>query len=103
MHLKESFKKEIDKMLQAGVLKSVHQATPWINSFFLVEGKDKLRNLKLRICLDPTNLNEAIVCEPYDFKMAEDIAKLFAEACIITLCDCRKGYWHKQLDELLLS
>ena len=45
-HLKESFKKEIDKMLQAGVLKPVHQATPWINSFVLVEGKDKLGNLK---------------------------------------------------------
>ena len=42
MHLKEAFKKEIDKMLQAGVLKPVHQATPLINSFVHVEGKDKL-------------------------------------------------------------
>ena len=46
VHLKESFKKEIDKMLQARVLKPVHQTTPWINSFVLVEGKDKLRNLE---------------------------------------------------------
>ena len=38
--LKEAFKKEIDKMLQTGVLKPVNQATPWINSFVLVEGKD---------------------------------------------------------------
>ena len=60
-HLKEAFKKEIDKMLQAGVLKSVNQATSWINSFVLVEGKDKQGNLKLRICLDLTNLNKAIV------------------------------------------
>ena len=41
VHLKEAFKKEIDKMLQAGVLKPVNQATPWINSFILVEGRDK--------------------------------------------------------------
>ena len=41
IHLKESFKKEIDKMLQAGVLKPVTEATPWINSFVLVESKDK--------------------------------------------------------------
>ena len=60
VHLKEDFKNEIDKMLQAGALKPVHQATPWINCFVLVEGKDKLGNLKLRICLDPTNLNKAI-------------------------------------------
>ena len=36
-------------MLQVGVLKPVNQATPWSNSFVLVEGKDKLGNLKLRI------------------------------------------------------
>ena len=81
--LKEPFKQEIDKMLQTG--KSVHQATPLINSFVLVEGKDKLGKLKLRICLDPTNLNKAIVHEPYHFKTPEDIAHLLAEACIITV------------------
>ena len=53
----------------------------WINSFVLVERKDKLGKLKLRICLDPTNLNKAIVCEPYHFKTPEDIAHLLAEMC----------------------
>ena len=95
VHLKESFKQEIDKMLQAGVLKPVNHATPWINSFVLVEGKDKLGNLKLRICLDPTNLNKAIVHEPYHFKTPEDIANHLAKACVITVCDCRKGNWHQ--------
>ena len=51
IHLKEAFKKEIDKMLQAGVLKPVTEAAPWINSFVLVESKDKSGNHKLRICL----------------------------------------------------
>ena len=41
VHPKEAFKQEVDKMLQAGVLKPVLEATPWINSFVLVEGKDK--------------------------------------------------------------
>ena len=92
VHLKEPFKLEIDKMLQAGILKPVHQATPWINSFVLVEGKDKLDKLKLRICLDPTNLNKAIVHEPYHFKIPEDIAHLLKEECVITVSDCRKGF-----------
>ena len=47
VHLKEPFKQEIGKMLQAGVLKPVCQATPWISSFVLVEGKDKLGKLKV--------------------------------------------------------
>ena len=67
MHLKEAFQQEIDKMLKVGVLKPVHEATPWINSFVHFEGKDKLGKLKPRICLDPTNLNKVIVREPYHF------------------------------------
>ena len=78
IHLKESFKKELDKMFQAGVLKPVTEATPWINSFVLVESKDKSGNHKLHICLDPTNLNKAITREPYHFKMPDDM---------ICLCD----------------
>ena len=92
VHLNEPFKQEFDKMLQAGILKSVHQATTWINSFVLVDGKDKLGKLKLRICLDLTNLNKAIVCEPYHFKTPEDIGHLLVDACVITVSDCRKGF-----------
>ena len=99
IHLKETFKQEIDKMLQAGVLKPVTEATPRINSFVLVESKDKAGNHKLRICLDPTNLNKAIIREPYHFQTPGDIAHLIARACTLTVLDCHKGYWHQQLDE----
>ena len=86
-------------MLKAGVLKPVHEATPWINSFVLVVGKDKLGNLKCRICLDLTNLNKVVVREPYHFKTPEGIVHLLADACIMSVCDCKKGYWHQKLDE----
>ena len=92
VHLKEAFKQEIDKMLKVGVLKPVHEATPWINSYVLVEWKDKIGNLKLRNCLDPTNLNKVIVRDPYHFKTPEDIAHLLVDACIMSVCDCKKGY-----------
>ena len=72
-------------MLRAGILKAVHKATPWINSFVLVEGKDKFDGLKLCICLDPTNLNKVILREPYHFKTLEDIAHLIVESCIMTV------------------
>ena len=51
-------------MLKVGVLKPVHKATPWINSFVLIEGTDKQGKPKLHICLDPMNLNKAIIREP---------------------------------------
>ena len=99
IHLKEAFKAEINKMLKAGVLKPIQEAPPWINSFVLVEGTDQQGKPKLRICLDPTNLNKAIIREPYHFKTPEDISHLLADATVLTVLDCKKGYWHQELDE----
>ena len=80
-------------MLKVGVLKPVHKATPWTNSFVFVEGKDKSGNLKkFRINFDPTKLNKAIVREPYHFKTHKDIAHLIADTCIMPVCNCKKGY-----------
>ena len=31
--------------------------------------------------------------------MPDDIAHLIVDACIMTVCDCCKGYWHQELDE----
>ena len=45
------------------------------------------------------NLNKTIICEPYHFKTPEDIAHLIANSCVMTVCDCKKGYWHQELDE----
>ena len=37
--------------------------------------------------------------EPYHFKTPGDIAHLIANPHIMTVCDCKKGYCHQQLDE----
>ena len=86
-------------MLQASVLLPVQEATPWINSFILIEKRDTHRQVKLRICLDPTDLKKAVMRELYDFQTPNDIAHLLADACILTVCNCKKGYWHQMLDE----
>ena len=31
--------------------------------------------------------------------MPEDIAHLLADACVMIVCNCKKGYWHQKLDE----
>ena len=89
----------MDKKLKAGIIKPVHEATPWINSFVLIEGKDQSGNLKLPICLDPTNLNKVVAREPYHFKTPEDITYLITNSCVMMVYDCKNGYWHQELDE----
>ena len=99
IHLKDAFQKEINQMLQASVLLPVNKATLWINSFILIEKRDNHEQVKLRICLDPTNLNKVVKRELYHFRTPDDIAHLLADACILTVCNCKKGYWHQTLDE----
>ena len=53
---------------------------------------------KLHICLDPTNLNEAIIREPCHFKTPEDISHMLPDSTMMTVLDCKKGYWHQELD-----
>ena len=40
-----------------------------------------------------------ITREPYHFRTPEGIAHLLADACIMTVCNCKKGYWHQKRDE----
>ena len=37
VHQQDEFKKQLNEMLDAGVITEVHEATPWINSFVIVE------------------------------------------------------------------
>ena len=86
-------------MLHARILVPVTETMLWINSFVLVESKDNQGQLKLRICLDPTNLNKAVTRKPYHFCTPEDISHMLADPCTLTVCNCKKGYWHQRLDE----
>ena len=100
VHLQQTFRQDIEKMFTARVIKPVHEATPWINSFILVESTDKSTGKpKLQIYLDPTNLNKVIIHEAYCFQIPEDIAHKLADATVITVLDCSKGYWHQPLDD----
>ena len=99
IHRKDAFQKEINQMLQASVLHPVTEATPWINSFVLVKKRGNHGQVKLRICLDPTNLNKAVTREPFHFRTPEDVSHMLADAYILTVCDWKKGYWHQMLDE----
>ena len=52
---------------------------------------------KLRICLDPRDLNEASECEPYYTKSIEEILGKFHGMTRFTIADFSKGYWMVEL------
>ena len=53
---------------------------------------------KLRICLDPRDLSEALEREPYYTWSIEEIMAKFHGMARFTIADFNKGYWMVELD-----
>ena len=55
-------------------------------------------NKKLRICLDPRDLSEALEREPYYTQSIEEIMAKFHGMTRLTIADFNKEYWMVELD-----
>ncbi len=54
---------------------------------------------KLRICLDPKDLNKAIQREHYPLPTIDEIATRLYGAKCFSILDVRNGFWHIPLDD----
>ena len=100
VHLETAFKEEIDSLLSQGILEEVKEHTDWVNSYVIVEkdtGNSHAPNhtvkRKLRICLDPRDLNEALEREPYHTRSVDEITAKLQGMTVFTIVDFKKGYW----------
>ena len=82
-------------MEKEGVIKKVNEPTEWVNSL-LVETKP---DGKMRICLDPSDLNRAFKREHYPVPVLEDLIPELAGSDTFTKLDAKDGYWHVKLNE----
>ena len=93
--LREQLKAELDKMERDGIIQRVTAPTDWVSPLVLVMKKGG----NIRICLDPSSLNEAIKREHYAIPTADEIfARLHGSAFFSTL-DATSGFLQMQLDE----
>ncbi|XP_048589536.1 uncharacterized protein K02A2.6-like [Nematostella vectensis] len=99
VHLRELYKQEIDTMLEAVVIEPVDTPTDWVNSIVLTETtNDKGEITKIRVCLDPRDLNKWIKREHHYTKTVDEVVTQLSDAEYFTLIDAKKGYWHVPLD-----
>ena len=84
VHLEAAFKEEIESLVKQGILEDVKEHTDWVNSYVIVEkdtGNQHVPNhtvkKKLRICLDPRDLNEALEKELYHTHSTGEITTEF--------------------------
>ena len=86
--------------MKLGIQEEVKEHTDWVNSYVIVE-KDTDNNhsqnhtikKKLRICLDPRDLNEALERERYHTRSVDEITANLQGMTVFTIVDFKKGYW----------
>ena len=78
-------------MQQAWVLVPVNQSTPWISSYMNVKSEDNKGGKKFCICLNPTNLNKAILHEPFFTHTPNDVYAKLSKAKMLTVIDFKKA------------
>ena len=100
VHLETAFKEEIDSLVKQGILEEVKEHTDLVNSCVIVEkdtGNQRAPNhtvkKKLRIYLDPRDLNEALEREPYHTRSVDEITAKLQGMTVFTIVDFKKGYW----------
>ena len=92
IHLEDAFKEEIKSLVELGILEEVKEHTDWVNSYVIVEkdsGNQHYPNhtikRKLRICLDPRDLNEALEREPYYTHSVDEITAKLQGITVFTM------------------
>ena len=96
--MQKAFKEELDSMEQHGIISKYdtkrNKAPEWLNSFVIV----KKPNGKLRVCLDPTDLNQYIVRPVCNSLTLDEIVDRLKGAVFFAVFDTTKGFSHILMD-----
>ena len=98
IHLLKPYKAELDNMLQMDVIRRVEGPTDWVNSIVLNVKKTDT-GMKLRVCLDPSDLNKAIKREHCQMRTVDEVMGEIQDSDTFTICDAKKGFWMVELAE----
>lgn len=93
--LKPKVKEELDRMVREKVITKVETPTAWVNLIVVVEEP----NGKVRICLDPRDLNRGILREHYPLKTVEEVAATLKDAQVFSTLDAASGFYQIKLTE----
>lgn len=93
--MKAKVKEELDRMEKLDIIEKQTKPTKWVNSFVAPVKS----NEKIRICIDPRDLNKAIQREHYPLKTIEDVTEKLKGAKVFSKVDSTSSFWQIQLDK----
>ena len=80
--------KELDYLIEEEIITEQVEPTPWVSSVTF----PRKPNGEVRVCLDPSNLNKAIIRELHKPMTVEKIAHELAGATMYTKADALKAF-----------
>ena len=92
--LQKEVKEKIAEMEKKGIIQKVTEPTEWISSMVVVAEPGKIR-----ICLDPRDLNKAIQRPKYQMPTLEEVLPRLSKAKVFTTLDAKDGFYQIGLDE----
>ncbi|GFW68614.1 retrovirus-related Pol polyprotein from transposon 17.6 [Trichonephila clavipes] len=81
-------------MVEAGIIIKVEEPTEWVSNMVGIDSPKKLR-----ICLDPRSLNEAIQRPHYPIPTADALITKLQGGKMLTILDAKNGFWRLPLDK----
>ena len=85
---KEAIDKELDYLIEEEIITGQVEPTPWVSSVMF----PRKPNRDVRVCLDPSNLNKAIIREHHKPMTVEEIAHELAGATVYTKANALKAF-----------
>ncbi|GFU76591.1 hypothetical protein TNCV_1940791 [Trichonephila clavipes] len=82
-------------MVEACIISKVEEPDEWVSNIVTIDSPKKLR-----ICLDPRPLNEAIKRPHYPIPNADALVKKLQGGKVFTILDAKNGFWQLPLDEV---
>lgn len=91
--MREYIVKKVKELEAAGILFRIEEPTYWI----LLQVAARKPNRSIRLCLDPKDLNQAIIQNHYRIPTLEDVLPRLAKAKCFSLLYAKDGFWQVKL------
>ena len=92
--LRDKVKAKLDDVEKKGIVEKVTTPTEWISSMVVVTTPNKIR-----ICLDPRDLNKAVIRPKYQMPTLDELLPKLSKAKVLSTLDAKDGFYQIRLYE----
>ena len=97
-HIPPLYKAELEKMISDDIITEVTEPTDWVNSIVCNVKETPDGKKKVRLCLDPKELNKSIRRQHYYSRTVDEILPSLYGKSYFSVVNTTEGYWHVELD-----